>query len=604
MKKLFKFFFYTILSLLLLLILAIVLITTIENPNDYKNKITALVQDYTHRTLTLKGNLSWSFYPSLGIKAESVTLSNPAGFSNNTPFLSADNATFSIRVLPLLYLTLSPSVEIDHAQLNLIQQNNANNWTFSSSTPAAPENKTISENKKSSTGLPLGLVISDAKVNLKNSAFTYTSGQTNAKASGINANLGLSGGKISIDSFAAKADNKTIDVTDVELSTSVSGEKAHGKLTVKSINSLGTPGMPITNFSTNYTANIANQEGTLSDVRVTTSGGTIKVDEIRGSAKAASLKNVSAVVLNIGKMLPSSPGAKPTILNKLEIPSATLNLNTLDGQGQVNIASAEAAGVTIDNIQTPFNITNKILTTTPSATLNGASIKADAAYNLNNSDVALKTASVTGLPLEPVLKDLANFSGLKGTANVTVTNLTTNIANPNEMMSRMNATSIHLDITKGSYTGLNNNKLIGAIGYILNATRQQAVSIPDLQSFDKLDSGSISIRKGLVNNEKLEITGKAYITGNGTINLVNHQMDYTLNLYHKKDMNNPNAPLEPLIQDLPSVHLTGPYENPSFARGALKTFAESNLPKLIKKENLPPVIAPVVGQILNQFLGQ
>ena len=76
------------------------LVKTID-PNSYKDKVSQLVYDNTGRKLSLNGEISWSFFPWLGLKVRDITLSNSSYFKD-TPFASADEISVTVRLLPLL----------------------------------------------------------------------------------------------------------------------------------------------------------------------------------------------------------------------------------------------------------------------------------------------------------------------------------------------------------------------------------------------------------------------------------------------------------------------------------------------------------------------
>ncbi|MFA0373024.1 AsmA family protein, partial [Vibrio sp. 10N.222.54.F6] len=71
--KLLKWFFVAMLGLIAALVLYI---TLIFDPNNFKPQIVEVVKEKTGRDLAINSDLSWTFFPSLGIKLGGVTLSN------------------------------------------------------------------------------------------------------------------------------------------------------------------------------------------------------------------------------------------------------------------------------------------------------------------------------------------------------------------------------------------------------------------------------------------------------------------------------------------------------------------------------------------------
>ncbi len=115
--------------IVLLVVGAVVYVTTVVDPNDYKDQIAAAVNDATGRELTLEGDLELRFFPSLRIAVGRASLSNAAGFGD-APFARIGGAALQVELLPLL----SERLEIDRAELtglelNLARDNQGrNNW--------------------------------------------------------------------------------------------------------------------------------------------------------------------------------------------------------------------------------------------------------------------------------------------------------------------------------------------------------------------------------------------------------------------------------------------------------------------------------------------
>lgn len=80
--------------------------------NDYKPEIVNAVKKQTGRELVIAQDLSWTFFPSLGIKLGAVSFSNPEGFAP-AHMLEIKQAVADVALTPLF----SKQIEID--QLNL-----------------------------------------------------------------------------------------------------------------------------------------------------------------------------------------------------------------------------------------------------------------------------------------------------------------------------------------------------------------------------------------------------------------------------------------------------------------------------------------------------
>jgi AsmA protein len=86
--------------------LAVFLLTF--DPNAYKDRLQAWVEQRYHRTLTIDGDIEATLFPRLGLTLQGVTLSEP---DSTETFASMDSARMSVAVWPLL----SRNVVVDHA---------------------------------------------------------------------------------------------------------------------------------------------------------------------------------------------------------------------------------------------------------------------------------------------------------------------------------------------------------------------------------------------------------------------------------------------------------------------------------------------------------
>ena len=86
------------LILLIFVVLGVLLATL--NPNDYKAQIAAGITKATGRHLIFEGDLTTSFFPSLGLKTGRLRLEDPPGFGQD-PFVSVESASFSLALGPL-----------------------------------------------------------------------------------------------------------------------------------------------------------------------------------------------------------------------------------------------------------------------------------------------------------------------------------------------------------------------------------------------------------------------------------------------------------------------------------------------------------------------
>lgn len=129
---------FSLAGLLALLILAIIIITATIDPNDYKADIESAVAENTTLTLSINGDLGWSFLP-LGIDVNSVELVQ----KNGQAFTKLNKFTAQVGLLSLL--KFSPQVHrviLDGLVLTLEKdESGVANW----------ENITKTKNKETNT---------------------------------------------------------------------------------------------------------------------------------------------------------------------------------------------------------------------------------------------------------------------------------------------------------------------------------------------------------------------------------------------------------------------------------------------------------------------
>ncbi|HET7609489.1 MAG TPA: AsmA family protein, partial [Gammaproteobacteria bacterium] len=116
-------------AIVVLLVVVAVAVSLLFDPNDYKDEITAAVQDATGRQLTLDGDLELAVFPTIRIAVGSATLSNAPGFGDE-PMARIGSASLSIALLPLLAQRIEVSrARLEGLTLNLARnRSGANNW--------------------------------------------------------------------------------------------------------------------------------------------------------------------------------------------------------------------------------------------------------------------------------------------------------------------------------------------------------------------------------------------------------------------------------------------------------------------------------------------
>ena len=137
------------------------------NPNTYKAKIAAEVQQSTGRELKLQGDIKLSVIPWVALELGPASLGNPAGFGDE-PFLSFTHASVRVRLLPLLRQRLEVArVEVEGLDLRL-RKNAAGRGNWQGAETGQPLAKSDEEH----AGAALGLE-SFANIRIENGRLAY-----------------------------------------------------------------------------------------------------------------------------------------------------------------------------------------------------------------------------------------------------------------------------------------------------------------------------------------------------------------------------------------------------------------------------------------------
>jgi AsmA protein len=127
-----------------IVVIALIALVMFFDPNRYKPEIEQIVQEKTHRQLTLAGDLKLSVFPWIAIQMGPAQLAEREGFGTQ-PFVSLQRARLSLRVMPLLKGKIEVgSIELDEPSIRLItNERGQHNWSDlskqESTTPATPE---------------------------------------------------------------------------------------------------------------------------------------------------------------------------------------------------------------------------------------------------------------------------------------------------------------------------------------------------------------------------------------------------------------------------------------------------------------------------------
>lgn len=167
----------------LVIVLGVAALVMFVNPNQFKPMLAEQVKNQTGLDLEISGDISWQFFPSVGLELGQTSLKNPQGFQNPNLF-SVSQVGVSVAVMPLLDKTLEiGSITLDGAQVHLETlkdgRSNLDSLTAAPQTEAAAESTTTSDAPTDSTASATdGWQISLSGVTVSNALLEMSNAQT------------------------------------------------------------------------------------------------------------------------------------------------------------------------------------------------------------------------------------------------------------------------------------------------------------------------------------------------------------------------------------------------------------------------------------------
>lgn len=130
MKQLLRILLAAVGILAVVAVAAVVYVTTFLDPEDFKPRLTDVVEERTGLNLSLDGALSWSFYPRIGVSVEKARAWLPEQSTENAAFAAIERAEVSVAFAPLLRGEIAvDGLTLDGMRLNLERnQDGEGNW--------------------------------------------------------------------------------------------------------------------------------------------------------------------------------------------------------------------------------------------------------------------------------------------------------------------------------------------------------------------------------------------------------------------------------------------------------------------------------------------
>lgn len=562
--KLLKIILGVIVTIICIGIIANILLVIFVNPNQYKADIRDYVEKHTNGQLTITGNFSWSIFPTLGIKAGHLELSNPPGFEQKT-FVEINKAIIRLKIFPLLFSKVKVrSVTIDTPKIYLITNaDGKNNWDALTNSLSS----TTSDAKKDYVGLFL------MGFNISKGMLTWTNEKTNQS--------------INISQFELHPENNTFLIQrQFRISFALVGKNPEmsGSFSLMSqalLNPL-LQEVVFNNFNLNTkfwnehnnnnyvyiqgnaNANLANQvlqidilQGDVSGLKFT---GNLNIAEFL--SKPTTSGHMQVEPFDVKSWLDFNQVGDLSSLQNFQSLSSEFDFKTgntlksIELHGTTKVNDIQFHHVRVDNINVGMNLQNGILKFEPiNADFYHGKITGNMDIDFNHPvpQIFLQEKMVN-VQTQPLMTDFASNQKLKlrGTGNIDL-QMTTFGSNLDAVTENLSGNA-HLNFNNGVLEGMDIVHLLDT-GYAL-AHMSQGTSLDTGETQFGTLTATVDIHSGILYNKDFYMDAPGFETnGRGTINLNTQDINYALQLTGK---NMANFPVPILITGslvAPSIHL-------------------------------------------------
>lgn len=518
-----------------------VYLTMFFDLNNYKPQIVDAVKKQTGRDLHITQDLSWSVFPSLGIKLGGISLSNPNGFSP-VAMLNVNEAVANVALMPLFSQEIKVDLlKLDGLTLNLVTQKDGKTSFdgLSAESTADKPQTTVPSNVKEVQLQTLdigGIELTNTNVNLIDMAsnttqsfslksFTldhFSLGQFASFAYEFSATLpaitlASSGqGKIKVDHTL-----KNITINDFVMEHKAQGDSVPGTVATAEITTKMTIALDTKTINLQFTK--------LAAMDLAATGG-ITVNYSNSIPKVA--MNLDIGDIDIDALLPPQEAK----VNQLEVNTAKeisqepdlSALKSIDLILNLTAKSIKVSNLLTQNWQMKMGI-NKGILNLSSLTADlyqgklALSAKLDSRKEVPNYQFDKK---LTGVQIRPLLTDVAEVDLISGKLNFEVKGRGSSLI-PDNFKNNLDAVSM-FEVADGSLYGVNIPQMIRSAQQKLKGDLSANSKREYKTDFTSL-TGSFTLKDAIVNNPDLAVAAPLIrLKGKGTANIKTAVLDYTL----------------------------------------------------------------------------
>ncbi len=546
-KSIIKFLLITIVTLSVILVAGAIALVIFVDPNHYKPLIVKAVKDSTGRTLTLDGNISWKFYPTIGLHIGHLTLSNPQEFEAKN-FVEVGSADVTAQLFPLLHgKVVIDGISVSNLNVGLIKKGDLNNWSFNTNKESQVS---PGEDKKGKFKLQLSYFA------LKNSTISYSDllskTQKNIKNFDLTVSAGI-GGEMSVDT-----ENEVVTLSDVKVNFSdIVNSKVNfslmnfdqpqyqGKLDIENFSlaklvdklDLKPAKLPLTafpdnvSFNTKFSGNAKNATIDPIDLKVEDSEVKVSLNvESFSPLKVVYKGNVDVPTFSLNRVFDRLAMKRPDLANKTFLDKVSFHT---DFNGGINNINIDPLTFKINDSTIGGNI--KVTSITPlvvNEDLNLNKLELSDLANLKGYHVPLLGTKVTGTASLPANSKSA-ISALKTNQKVVVKSIKVYGLSVTNMLSQIDNEITHVEQTFSKKISLQD---LVQIKKFVDVFKDQfnSMTVNKPRDYNQVtDLGALTVNANVANGvmrPKMNLTGPVVVVnGDGTVNLVSETLDYKVN---------------------------------------------------------------------------
>src|SRR5699024_2206449 len=166
MARILKLLSFLLITLVVLVVAAVFVLTRIIDPNDFKDDIAVLAKEHANIDLTIDGNISWSFWPSLALD---VGRTEARIIGEEELFAGIDSLQVGVAIKPLFARRVEmDAIKLDGMELNLITSQQGGNWEA-----LIPDSEEAAKADQAANNAELDVPVTIPSVAITNSKLRY-----------------------------------------------------------------------------------------------------------------------------------------------------------------------------------------------------------------------------------------------------------------------------------------------------------------------------------------------------------------------------------------------------------------------------------------------